>query len=414
MVEIRSLPNGIRVACEEMNYLRSVSLGVWIKVGSAYETKENNGISHMVEHMLFKGTSNRTAKMIAEDTARIGGNMNAYTSKECTMFYVTALDHHLEHAIEIIGDMIQNSLFGEIDIEKEKSVIIEEIDMYEDSPEDMVHEMIQKEIWKDHPLGYVISGEKNVVKGYTRDQLLQYVSDYYVAENMVISIAGNFNTDMIMEILESHFGRIPKRQYNHELTAPKYHRCIYSKEKDIEQIHMNLAYECIHRHSEEKYALAIMNAYLGGSENSRLFQVIREEQGLTYSIYSYDSSYEKAGLFHIDAALNPSKLHKVYHEILRVIEDFKKDGITEDELVQIKEQINTELIIDSESTKSRMNNNGRSLLNHERMISIDETIANVNRVTREEVLGFAKKYLIKEKLSVSLVGNITNTIPIDF
>lgn len=414
MVEIFSLPNGIRVVCEEMKYLRSASLGVWVKVGSAYEKKENNGISHMVEHMFFKGTSNRTAKQLAEDTARIGGNMNAYTSKECTTFYVTTLDQHLEHAIEIIGDMINNSLFHDDDISKEKSVILEEIDMYEDSPEDMVHEMIQKEVWKDHPLGYIISGEKDIVREYNREQLLQFVADYYVAENMVISIAGNFKTKDIIDILEVHFGNIPPRTHNHEQTAPKYYRCFYSDEKDIEQIHMNMAYKCIHRHSNEKYALTIVNAILGGSENSRLYQVIREEMGLTYSIYSYGSSYDKAGLFHIDAALNPTKLRKVYHEILEIIEEFKKNGITDEELVQIKEQIKIELIIESESTKNRMDSNGRSLLNHERIISIDETIENINKVTKAEIITFARKYLNKETLSVSLVGNIGKTTPIDF
>lgn len=414
MLEIRSLPNGIKVVLEEMNDLRSVSFGVWIKVGSAYETEQNNGISHMVEHMFFKGTSNRTAKQIAEDTVRIGGNMNAYTSKECTTFYLTTLDKYLGQSIELVGDMLCHSLFQEDDIEKEKSVIIEEIDMYEDSAEDMVHEMIQKKVWGNHPLGYLISGEKNVVEGYTRDQLIQYVEEYYVAENMVISIAGNFKAEETMKILEQHFGTIPKRKTIHILTKPKYHCCIYQQKKDIEQIHMNLVFEGISRQSEEKYAFMIANTYLGGSENSRLFQTIREDLGLTYSIFSYGSFYEKAGLLHIDAALNPKKLKKVYDEILGVIEELKHNGIPESEFIQIKEQMKTELIIDNESSKSRMEHNGRYLLYYGSILSIDDIMKRISKVSNEEILTFIRTHFNKEALSISLVGHIKDISLKDF
>lgn len=408
MVTIKKLSNEITVVLEEMNYLRSVSFGVWVRVGSVNETKENNGISHMIEHMLFKGTKNRTAKQIADDTARIGGNMNAYTSKECTSYYVTTLDEHLLLAIDIIGDMINNSLFDERDIEKEKSVIIEEIDMYDDSPEDMVHEMLQKEVWKDHSLGFIISGEKDIVKGYSQDQLLEYMRENYVAENIVISIAGNFKEDKVLKALEASFGNINHRGTKKEIMPPKYHRSLYTKYKDIEQIHMNIAFDCIDYHSEEKYTLAIVNAYLGGSENSKLFQIIREELGLTYAIYSYGSSYEKAGLFHIDAALNPSKLIVVFQEIITILKKFQEIGILDVELIQMKEQLKTELIIDSESTRNRMNSNGKSLLNHETIISIDETIKRVNQVTKEEIHEFVKKYFHLASFGLSLVGNIDN------
>lgn len=407
MVIIKKLSNGITVVLEEMNYLRSVSFGVWVKVGSANETKHNNGISHMIEHMLFKGTKNRSAKKIAEDTGRIGGNMNAYTSKDCTTYYVTTLDEHLLMAIDIIGDMIQNSLFEEQDIEKEKSVIIEEIDMYEDSPEDMVHEMLQKEVWRDHPLGFIISGEKDIVNGYTKNELLVYKNKNYVAKNIVISIAGNYELDKVMEALEINFGNIPSKASKDELTKPLYQRCLFTNHKDIEQVHMNIAFDCIDYHSPEKYPLAIVNAFLGGSENSKLYQIIREELGYTYSIYSYSCSFEKAGLFHIDAALNPSKLILVFKKMIHIIEELKRTGITDEELIQLKEQIKTELIIDSESTKNRMNNNGKSLLNHEKIISIDETISNVNLVTKEEFHKFMEKYLNIETLSLSLIGNLS-------
>lgn len=407
MISIRKLSNGISVVFEEMNYLRSVSLGVWVRAGSSFETKYNNGISHMIEHMLFKGTKNRSAKKIAEDTGKIGGNMNAYTGKECTAYYVTTLDEHLLLAIEILGDMVQNSLFETSDIEKEKSVIIEEIDMYDDSPEDMVHEMLQKEVWKDHPLGFIISGEKDTVNRFTREELLDFKNRNYVAENMVISIAGHYKEEEVMEALEIHFGGIANKSLAKDLTAPVYQRCFYTNSRDIEQIHMNLAFDCIDYHSDEKYPLAIVNAILGGSDSSRLYQMIREELGYTYSIYSYSCSYEKAGMFHIDAALNPSKLPIVFEKIIYIIEDIKKTGISDEELVQMKEQIKTEIIIDSESTRNRMENNGKSLLNHEKIISIDETIRKLNLVTKKEIYEFMEKYFKLNSLSMSLVGNLS-------
>lgn len=406
MIITRKLSNGITVVLEEMNYLRSVSLGVWVKAGSAYENRTNNGISHMIEHMLFKGTKNRTAKKLAEETARIGGSMNAYTSKECTTYYITTLDEHIETAIELISDMLNNSLFDKGDISKEKGVIIEEIDMYEDSPEDMVHEMLQKNIWADHPLGYIISGEKDIVNSFTREDLLDFMKTHYIAENIVVSIAGHFDGIETMEWLEKYFSQIHSSNQKLVTTKPVYHRCFYKGSKDIEQIHMNIAFDSIDYFSEEKYTLAIVNGLLGASENSKLFQIIREELGLTYSIYSYGCSYEKAGLFHIDGVLNPNKLTTVLSEIIKVIEGLKRTGITLEELEQMKEQIKTELIIESESTRNRMDSNGKAILNKEPLITTDETIHNLNKVTKEEAHYFMNKYFCMEQASLSLVGNL--------
>lgn len=409
MVSVRKLSNGITVVLEEMNHLRSVSIGIWVKVGSAFETKYNNGISHMIEHMLFKGTKTRSGKKIADDTGRIGGNMNAYTGKECTAYYVTTLDEHLNLAIEILGDMIKNSVFETSDIEKEKSVIIEEIDMYEDSPEDMVHEMLQKEVWGNHPLGYIISGEKETVKGFSREELIDFKNRNYIAKNIVISIAGHYKEEEVMEALETHFSEIPNPNITRNITTPIYQRCFYTNPREIEQIHMNLAFDCINHSSDEKYPLAITNAILGGMDNSKLYQTIREELGYTYSIYSYSCPYEKAGLFHVDAALNPSKLSRVFEKIINIIEDLKRTGITNEELVQMKEQIKTELIIESESTRNRMENNGKFLLNHEKVISIDETIRKINLVTKEEIHEFMNRYLNPNLLSMSLIGNLSKS-----
>lgn len=403
------LSNGIKVVLENMPYLRSVSLGVWVKAGSVNETKNNNGISHMIEHMLFKGTTNRTAKKLAEDMTCIGGNMNAYTSKEYTTYYVTTLDEHLPMAIDIISDMINNSLFCKEDIEKEKEVIIEEIDMYDDSPEDLVHEMLQKSIWNNNPLGYIISGEKDVIKSFTREEIIDFKDKYYSADKIVISIAGNFDNSSVIELLEKRFGNIHTcKNSDTDWEKPKYHKCFCSKIKDMEQVHMNIAYDCIEYCSDERYVFSVVNSISGGNENSRLFQKIREEEGLTYSIYSYGSSFKYAGLFHINAVLNPKKLELVYKKLFDVMNELRKGGILEQELIQTKEQIKTELIIGSESTRSRMNGNGKSLLQEDRIVSLDEMLAGIDNVKCKDVQNFFDKYIHSDKASISLVGNMTD------
>jgi predicted Zn-dependent peptidase len=406
MINATKLSNGITVVMENMSYLKSVSFGIWIKLGSAYEDSSNNGISHLLEHMFFKGTTNRTAKQLADDMTKIGGNMNAYTSKECTSFYLTTLDEYLPFAINMVGDMINNSTFEFDDLKKEKSVVIEEIDMYDDSPEDLSHEMLQKMIWKDHPLGYIISGEKDIVRSLTREQLIEYKNSHYTADNMIISVAGNFVTEQLIELLEQNFGSIQASTQNYALTVPKYNRCIYKKEKDIEQLHLNIAFPSITLDSEDRYELTIMNAILGGNANSLLFQRIREEKGLTYSIYSYGSSYTRAGLFHIYAATNPEPAMEVFDEMIKIIEEIKVKGFLEKDIEETKEQIKINLTIANESTKNRMNSNAKVMMNRNRIVDVEETIRKVNAVTKETLDLFIKQSFDLSQSSISLVGNL--------
>lgn len=420
MTNVHYLQNGITIVLEPMNYLRSVSIGVWIRTGSVDEDERNNGISHVIEHMMFKGTKNRTAKQLAEDMSELGGNMNAYTSKENTTFYVTTLDSYLEKAVDILSDMLCNSLFLEKDIQKELEVVMEEIDMYHDSPEDLVYEMLQKEVWKGHSLGYIISGEKEIVSKFNREQIVSYWKEHYIAEKMVISIAGNIEEQQTIELLKKAFITIPtkieekqkmnlEQRYHFRMPSykkPMYSVCKYQKKMDIEQVHMNLCFPCIDYYSEERYPLSILNAILGGSENSRLFQRIREEKGLVYSIYSYESMFATTGLFHIDVVLNPCKYKIVLDEIMQVIKELKEHGVTKEEIHRVKEQIKVELIIGTESTRNRMDGNGRSILRRGKIIPIDETIDAINQVTEEQIMIFLNKYIQQEKCSISLVGNL--------
>lgn len=407
MVLIRKLSNGIPVILEQIEYFRSVSVGVYVKAGSAYESEENNGISHMLEHMFFKSTKNRTAKKLAEDMAHIGGNLNAFTEKECTSYYLTTLEEQLSQAIELLGDMLNHPLFLEDELEREKQVVLEEIDMYDDSPEDLVHEMLQKLVWKDYALGYIISGEKENVNRFTREDLIAYKETTYTSDRMVISIAGNFSIDATMELLEKHFSGFKPSTHYIEEVKPKFHKVVFCENKDIEQVHVNIAFDCISYRSEQKYALYLLNNILGGSDNSRLFQKLREESGLAYSVYSYESIYETGGLFHIEAIVNPSKLQIVLDSIEQVLRELMENGITDNELIQAKQLFKTDLIIGNESTKSKIYNNGKTYLMKNEWKEIDEIIERVFAVTKEEIVDIAKKYFVWNEKSLSFVGNIT-------
>lgn len=408
MTNITKLSNKITVITEILPYLKSASFGIWVKVGSTNEDESNNGIAHIIEHMLFKGTKSRSAKQIADEMAKIGGNMNAFTSKECTSYYATSLSEHLPITIDILSDMFQNSLIDEKALKKEKGVIIEEIDMYDDSPEDLVHEMLQQRIWKDHPLGYLISGTKKIVRKVTKEQIIDFMDNYYVGQNMVISIAGNFDENNILNLLEKKFGMIKAESKGAvtEVKKPEYSKVLCKRKKDIEQLHCNIAFDSISYLSEERFVLSIFNNIFGGSINSRLFQKIRENSGLTYSIYSYGSSYKETGLFHIYAAMNPSQTATVVKKIFQNINDIKKKGVTQEELSMTKEQIKTELILGNESAKSRMNSNGKSMMNRERIITIEEIIDNIDKVSLTNISDFANKYFDQKTASISLVGNL--------
>ncbi len=408
MIKTTTLDNGMRVVMEPMENLRTVSFGVWVKVGSANETQENNGISHVIEHCLFKGTSTRSAKQLADEISAIGDQLNAFTGKECTAFYGVTLTEYLPKMIELIGDMLQNSTFEEEPLKKELGVILEEIDMYDDSPEDLVHELLQKNIWKDHPLGFIISGEKDVVSSMTKEQILAYMRKYYCGSNMIVSIAGNFDETSALECLKSAFLSIP--QYGEAAESavprilPKFHRCICERQKDVEQLYMNLAFETVPETDELRHVQIMTNALLGGSNNSRLFQTIREELGLAYSVYSYSSLFREAGLFHIDVVVNPANADTVYDKLQEILTELADLPIGDSELEALYTQLRTEMIMGNESARNRMEQNAKAILMHDRAVPLEETLEKLSSVTAEQIRLFARKYLCMEKSSMCLVG----------
>lgn len=411
MIKTLELENGIRVILEPMPHLQTVSFGVWVKVGSVNETKENNGISHVIEHCLFKGTKTRTAKQLADEISAIGDQLNAFTGKECTAFYGVTLTEYLPKMMELVGDMLVNSTFEEEPLSKELGVILEEIDMYDDSPEDLVHELLEKNVWKNHALGYIISGEKSVVSAMTREQILEYMRLHYCGSNMVISVAGNFDEEQVTYNLKKYFLEIPKYGSGNITsmdadTVPEFHRCLCKRKKDVEQLYMNLAFPTMDEQSEERHVQIMANALLGGSNNSRLFQQVREELGLAYSVYSYSSLYRYAGLFHIDIIVNPSNAMIVYEKLEEILKDFSEHPIQQEELGSLYTQMRIEMIMGSESARNRMERNAKSLLMHERIVPLEETLEKLSKVSAEDILLFGKNYLNLSRAGMCLVGDI--------
>lgn len=406
MIETRILSNGIRTVIEPVPNVRSVALGIYVEAGSAYEKSENNGISHMIEHMMFKGTSHRTARELAVETALLGDDMNAYTAKEITCYYARVLDEHLPAMAELIGDMFVHSLFDEDDLEKEKGVILDEIDMYEDSPEDLVQEQLQKLVWVEHPLGYIISGTEENVKRISREELVQFWREYYVAERMVISVAGNVEVESVCELLELCFGSIPRGRHLDVLPPPVYQPAKKWFQKETEQVHVCIGFPGVSHVDKRSYTMSIANNIIGGSSSSRLFQQIREEQGLCYSLYSYGSSYHQTGTFQIYCGMSEENLEKVCNSIRMTLNQLKQEGPTGQELDQTLSQIRSELLLSMENTHNRMNNNARNLLYMNRIITIEETLEELRQVTAADIMEYMEEFCRPELLSATLVGNI--------
>ncbi len=392
----------------------SVSLGVWIKAGSVNECADNNGIAHLTEHMLFKGTRRRSARKLADDMTEIGDYVDAYTTKEYTCFYARTLYTHLDEAIDILSDMLTDSVIDEEDLQRELGVITEEIDMYDDSPEDIVNDRIEEAVWRDHPLGQLISGEKSAVRKFTRQDVIAFMNRYYTAERMVISISGRFDEEKTLALLGEAFGSIPEGGTDMRdpvIPDAVYHRSLFTKYKDIGQVHMNLTFESVKYGSEERYICTVANSILGGNGNSRLFQSVREDKGLAYEIYSYGSSYEKGGLFSIYSAFAPENMTEVIKAVLRIIDDLKLHEIPEHELHIAKEQVKTELILSDESTYNRMDSYGKYLIHGRQVESVEEACRGIDNVTGSDVMKFMRDHFDTGAMSMSAAGNLKGIRP---
>ncbi len=409
MVEVIKLDNGITVVMEKMPSVRSVSFGIFVKNGSRNENNKTNGISHFIEHLMFKGTKNRSAKQIADDMDSVGGQINAYTTKEYTCYYTKTLDTHFDMALDVLADMYFNSLFSDEDISKERNVIIEEINMYEDAPEEVGYDILQGAIWKGNSLSFPILGTEKSISGFDNVSIKNYYREHYRTDNTVLSVAGNFEKDKIIDEIKKYFGKFESLDKetilkNSVYEKPSYFKSDVKKEKDIEQLHLTMCFPGVKVGSDESYALAAVNTIFGGGMSSRLFQRIREERGLVYTVYSFSSNFSDSGIFGIYAALSPNHFNQVYKLILNEISELKKEKITKEQLAKTKEQLKSNFILSLENSSSRSSNIGRSMLLLNKINEVDDIIEKVNGVSLENVENIIEKIFNLENMSISLVG----------
>lgn len=405
MVFIEKLDNGITVVAEQMSHYKSVSIGAWINAGSIREQSEHSGASHFIEHMLFKGTSNRTSSEIAAQMDDIGATLNAFTAKECTCYYAKVLGEHLEHAVDILSDILQNSLFDEKDIEKEKGVICEEILMTEDSPEDIAHDAICETYFKGDSLAQPILGTQESVRSFTYMSLKDYMHEHYLSEDIIIAAAGNFTREKLMEVLNAGFSNYKLRGKNKPVNNMHLSgRRFKVVEKDIEQAHICFALPGCALEANGQYPLFVLNNALGGSMSSRLFQKIREERGLAYSTYSYPSAYRQLGYYVLYAGTGASNASGVAQLMLDELINIKRDGLTQEEFTRSKEQLKGSYLLGQESTSARMNAIGKSLMLLGKIYTQQEIISKIENVNMDDIKAVIDNVLNLDDLCGVFVG----------
>lgn len=405
-----TLNSGLKIVTETLPYVNSATIGVWLGTGSRDETAVNNGISHFIEHLMFKGTKKRTAREIAETIDSVGGQINAFTSKDHTCYYIRILDKYLPLAMDVLSDMLNDSLLDPEEIEKEKKVIIEEIRMYEDSPDELVHDLFAQSIWGKHPLGQSIAGEEEVIRNLTRQDIIDYIGNHYVSKNTVISVAGNLTHSDVIQDIERMFPPKPLTPPRRLEDLPGIERPVYIKEKKTEQVHLCLGTRAYSRDHQDRYALTVLDSILGGGVSSRLFQRVREEKGLVYSVYSYYTSYNDTGAFAVYAGTSPENIEEVVEIVTEELFNVKREGVTRQELIRTKEQLKGNLMLSLESTSNRMSRLGKSELFFQRIIPIEEVVKNIDKVQLEDVKRVALELFRRDNLVLTAIGPIDDKI----
>ena len=388
-----TLSNGLRIVGERLTHVRSCTVGVWVKVGSMNERPDENGLSHFIEHMVFKGTQKRSARDIAEEMDDVGGQLNAFTSKDCTCFYAKVIDEDLKLAMDILSDLALRPRFDDAELQKERGVVLEEIAMVEDTPDDLVNDILS-EAQFEGSLQRPILGSAELIRGYTRDDLLRYWGRHYHAKNMVLAIAGNYDWDVFLQYVDTFFSTFPNEEP--PVALPETQRLLSgrkAKEKDTEQIQIALGYPGIELGNDEVYAFSVFNNAIGGGMSSRLVQRIREELGMAYSVYTFPTSYPGCGTFTVYAGTSPDNVDVVLAEIQTELEKALHDGLTEKEFASAKAQLKGGYLLGLESSSGRMQSIGRSTLLLDRLTLPEETLAKIEAVTPEDVRRIARHAL---------------------
>ena len=404
------LDNGIRLVAERIPTVKSVSLGIWVCVGSRDEDEIEAGISHFTEHMFFKGTAHRSAHDIALEMDALGGELNAFTTRETTTFYVKVLDEHLSKGIEIISDLFMHSSMVRKDMEKEKQVVLEELKMVEDDPEDYIHDMHSRLVWDGNPLARPIVGSVKTIQGLSRNRMLDFIGVHYHPANIIVSAAGNFEFSNLLKLLNKSIGKLRRKVTENRRMQPELKNGIIVKNKPIEQVHLCLGTLGLPQNDKRRYALYALNSILGSSMSSRLFQEVREKRGLVYSIYSYLSSFTDSGLMNIYAGTSKESLMPVLELVLKEIKTIRRDGISRKEMNRVKNQMKGNLMLGLESTSNRMSRIARDEIYSGRFYTTDDIINEINRITPSQIQGLLYDLFKSEYLSLAILGPVKKDV----
>jgi predicted Zn-dependent peptidase len=401
------LPNGLTVLTETMPHIRSVSIGIWVRTGSRHEEPEANGVSHFLEHMVFKGTKSRSAEQIARQVDSIGGNMDAFTAKECICFNVKVLDQHMPIAMDVLSDLVLNPVLDVNDIARERGVIMEEIKMDEDNPDYLVHEIFTQNFWKDHPLGKPILGTKETVRAFDQELLQSYYRKHIHPENIIIAAAGNLDAKRFVELVNERFQSFkPGKNGLHDTPPEVKARIIMRNKKALEQVQICLGVPAHPISHERRYSAYVLNTLLGGGMSSRLFQNVRERQGLVYAIFSELSPYRDTGCLSVYAGTSRQSAPKVVESVVSEFRSLKENGIPEDELCRAKDQLKGNLMLSLESSTSRMSNLARQEMYFDRFFGLDEIIERIEAVTAPDLQALAQEYFQPDRIAVTVLGNL--------
>jgi len=404
------LDNGMTLLMEKIGNVRSVALGIWVRTGSRDERKEKAGISHFQEHMFFKGTESRTAQDIAVDIDSLGGELNAFTSKEGTTFYIKVLDDFLVSGIELLSDIFLRSTFPSDEIEREKGVIIEEIKMTEDTPDDYIHDIFSSNAWGGVGVGLPVLGSVETVESLSRQDLIEYVNSRYFIENTIISCAGNFDEDKLIDSLNSAFSGFNRKQASPDtLNKATFTPSVSILKRDLSEAHTCIGVEGIYQASQDRYSALVLNTALGGGISSRLFQEIREKRGLAYSVYSFLSSYLDSGIWGIYAGTSPEKAEEVVDISLNELKNLP-GTITEAEVERARTQLKGNIILGLESTSRRMQNIANQQVYYGRYYSPDEVISEINSITLDKVREVGGRLLVAKSPCIVALGKLDASI----
>jgi predicted Zn-dependent peptidase len=399
-----TLDNGVRVLVEPVSYVRSAAIGLWCKTGSRHEYDYEAGITHLIEHMLFKGTKRRTAREIAEAIEGRGGALNAFTDKESTCYYCRVLSDDVANGIDVLSDMMMNSLIDAEELEREESVVLEEIKRSEDEPGDHVHELHLQERWGDHPLGKPIIGTKESVSGFQREHLLTYMGRRYRGDNVLLSVAGNVNPDEVLRAAQEWLGGIPIGGEQVSIGRPEGKAAKKEIGKDVEQVHFCIGTDGCSLFDDDLYTLAVLDGALGGNMSSRLFQEIRERRGLAYAVGSYSLTYSAGGAYTVYGGTSMQHWPLVQELVRKEFDSVISNGLEAEELERVKRNISGNIVLALEGMSSRMMRMAKNELHHGRDIPIDETIAKINGVSNDEVARLAGTILPESRVNITAIG----------